>query len=58
LSNKRDTAEYLGAGIGNDSPPVTPESSMASENEEWAWMIAEDPAFYLSKSGRAETTGG
>jgi hypothetical protein len=58
LSNKRDTAEYPGAGIGNDSPPVTSESSMASENEEWAWMIAEDPAFYLSKSGRAETTGG
>jgi hypothetical protein len=54
LSNKRDTAEYLGSGIGNES---SSESSPASENEEWAWMVAEDPAFYLSRSGRAETTG-
>ena len=56
---KRDITEHLGNGIGNDSPPSTPESSQASESEEWTWMVAEDPAFYLTKSGRApENTGG
>jgi hypothetical protein len=51
LRIKRDITEHLGNGIGNDSPPSTPESSQASESEEWTWMVAEDPAFYLSKSG-------
>lgn len=54
---KRDTTEHLGHGIGNDGPPITPESSRASETEEWTWMVAEDPAFYLSKPGRTESTG-
>ena len=52
-----DTAEHLGRSIGKDSPPITPETLRASENEEWAWMIAEDPAFYLSGPGKAENTG-
>ncbi|MBA3634918.1 MAG: hypothetical protein M3Q62_05885 [Actinomycetota bacterium] len=57
MRSKGDTAAHLGHGIGNDSPPITPVSSQASESEEWTWMVAEDPAFYLSKPGRAESTG-
>jgi hypothetical protein len=57
LSRKRDAAENLGRRIGNENPPLTPESSRVSENEEWAWMVDEDPTFYLSKTGRAEDTG-
>jgi hypothetical protein len=57
LRIKSDTIQHLGHGIGDDSPPITTESSRASETEEWHWMVAEDSAFYLSKPGRAESTG-
>jgi hypothetical protein len=57
LRHNMDAAEHLGRGIGNDSLPITPETSRASENEEWAWMVAEDPAFYLVGPGRVENTG-
>jgi hypothetical protein len=57
LSSKRDTTEYSRYGTGDS--PITPNSSRGTENEDWAWMVDEDPAFYLTKSGRApENTGG
>jgi len=51
-----DAAEHPVRGIGNDRPPITPETSRASDNDEWAWMVAEDPAFYLTGPGKAENT--
>ena len=56
--NRNATTEFLGRSIGNEHSPVTSESSRSTESEEWAWMVAEDPAFYLSTSGRAENAGG
>jgi hypothetical protein len=56
LTSKINTAEPQGQGIGNDSQSITSVGPPTSENEEWAWMIAEDPAFYLS-TGRAENKG-
>jgi hypothetical protein len=57
LKTKIDTAERAGHVVGNDSSPIIPETLPAFDNEEWTWMVAEDPAFYLS-TGRAENTGG
>jgi len=57
LSSKRDAAEHLGLTTGKDSQPRALEARKASENEEWAWMVDEDPAFYLAKPGRAKNTG-
>ena len=56
MKGKIETAIHNGHGVGNDSSTTTPETLPAPENEEWAWMVAEDPAFYLS-TGRAENTG-
>jgi len=56
LKGKIETAIHNGHGVGNDSSTTTPEILPAPENAEWAWMVAEDPAFYLS-TGRAENTG-
>ncbi|HET7269802.1 MAG TPA: hypothetical protein VFI90_01830 [Rubrobacter sp.] len=57
MRSKRDAVEYSKHGTGDS--PITPNSSRGPENEEWAWMVDEDPAFYLTKSGRAqENTGG
>ena len=56
MTSKINTAEPQGQGIGNDSQSITSVGPPTSENEEWAWMIAEDPAFYLS-TGRAENKG-
>jgi len=55
LKGKIESAIHTGHGVGNDSSTTTPETPPAPENEEWAWMVAEDPAFYLS-TGRAENT--
>ncbi len=35
-----------------------PGSSRTTENEEWAWMVAEDPVFYLSKPVELEDVCG
>ncbi|HJQ28000.1 MAG TPA: hypothetical protein VJ827_01570 [Rubrobacter sp.] len=57
MRSNRDAVEYSRHGTGD--PQITPNSSPGPENEEWAWMVDEDPAFYLTKSGRApENTGG
>jgi hypothetical protein len=59
LRHTNAATEFPGRSIGKDDSPVTPDSSRTTENEEWAWMVAEDPAFYLSKPGRAaESQGG
>ena len=52
-----ETTAFPGRRIGEDKSPVTAEPSRTSDSEEWAWMVDEDPAFYLSKSGCVETAG-
>lgn len=56
MKSKIETAIHTRHGVGNDSSTTTLETSPASDYEEWAWMVAEDPAFYLS-TWRAENTG-
>jgi hypothetical protein len=58
LNRKNATTESLGRSTGTEHPSIAPSSTRASDSEEWAWMVDEDPAFYLSQSGRAENTGG
>lgn len=58
MNRKNATTESLARSIGNEHPPIAPEPTYVSESEEWAWMVDEDPAFYLSQQGRAENTGG
>ena len=56
MKSKIETAVHTGQGVGNDSSTTTPETRLAFDHEEWAWMVAEDPAFYLA-TGRAENSG-
>jgi hypothetical protein len=56
LKSKMETAIHPGHGVGNDSSTTTPETRPAFDHEEWDWMVAEDPAFYLA-TGRAENAG-
>jgi hypothetical protein len=49
-----ETAEFAGRNIAKDEPPVTSEPLGISDSEDWAWMVDDDPAFYLSKSGNVE----
>ncbi len=51
--SKRDNARSIASSAGSGGPPTAPEPSRAAENEEWAWMVAEDPAFYLEEAGPA-----
>ncbi len=54
---KRGNARSAAPGTGG--PPAAPEPSRGAENEEWAWMVDEDPAFYLEETGPApEKRGG
>jgi hypothetical protein len=50
--SKRNNARPIAPGTGS-GPPVNPEPSHAAESEEWAWMVDEDPAFYLEETRRA-----
>ena len=52
--NKSETTEFAGRAIGKGEPSAAPEPLRAVENEDWAWMVDEDPAFYLSKPGSVE----
>lgn len=46
---KRESVEATSTAPGS---PVAPESARrGSENEEWAWMVDEDPVFYLNEAG-------
>ncbi len=38
-------------------PAVAKEPSKAAENEEWAWMVDEDPAFYLEEAAPGKRAG-
>jgi hypothetical protein len=49
-----ETAEFAGRNIAKYEPPVTSEPLRISDSEEWAWMVDEAPAFYLSKPGNVE----
>lgn len=51
--SKRDNARPIAPGTGSGGPPANPEPSRAAESEEWAWMVDEDPAFYLEEAGPA-----
>ena len=57
--SKRDNARSIASGTRSGGTPAAPEPSRAVESEEWAWMIDEDPAFYLAEPGPApEKRGG
>ena len=59
MRSKRNAVEYSRHNNSAGDSAITPESSRVSENEEWAWMVDEDPAFYLTKSERVpENRGG
>jgi hypothetical protein len=51
--SKRDNARSIVPGTGSGGPPANPESSRAVEYDKWAWMVDEDPAFYLEEPGPA-----
>jgi hypothetical protein len=54
LRHTSETAEFAGRNIAKNEPPVASEPLRTSDSEEWAWMVDEDPAFYLSKPGDME----
>ena len=54
----RDNARSVVSGAGAGAQPAAPEPSRATEYEEWAWMVDEDPAFYLEETGAPEKRGG
>jgi hypothetical protein len=49
--SKRDNARAIASSAGSGGPPAAPEPSRVAESEEWAWMVDEDPAFYLAEAG-------
>ena len=51
--SERGSSRAIAPGTGSGGPPVNPEPSHVAESEEWAWMVDEDPAFYLEETGRA-----
>jgi hypothetical protein len=55
--SKRDKARPIAPGTGSGGPPVNPEPSHAAESEEWAWMVDEDPAFYLEEAAPDKRAG-
>jgi hypothetical protein len=57
LRHKNQTTEFARRRIGEGEPSVAPEPLRAADCEEWAWMVDEDPAFYLSKPGGVEAAG-
>ncbi len=55
--DKKDNARSVASGTRPATGPL--ESSRGTESEEWAWMVDEDPAFYLEEAGPApEKRGG
>jgi hypothetical protein len=57
LRHTGETTEFVRRTLGKDESSVAPEPTRATESEEWAWMVGEDPAFYLSKPGGVEAAG-
>jgi hypothetical protein len=54
VRHKNETTEFARRSVRKDEPSVAPEPSRAADNQEWAWMVDEDPAFYLSGTGGVE----
>ena len=44
---ERDDTRSGGTGTGG---PAASEPGRAAESEEWAWMVDEDPAFYIEEA--------
>ena len=57
MRHTSEPTELLRRSVGKVESPVTPKPVRASDSEEWAWMVDEDPVFYLKKPGGAETGG-
>lgn len=53
MRHKNETTDFARHAGRKDEPSAAPEPSRAVDNEEWDWMVDEDPAFYLSKSEAA-----
>jgi hypothetical protein len=56
LRHTSETTEFARRTIGKDDATVAPEPLRIADSEEWAWMVDEDPAFYLSP-GSVEAAG-
>lgn len=56
--SKWDDTRPGAPGAKAGGKPDTPDLSRAAENEEWAWMVDEDPAFYLEEAAQPERRGG
>lgn len=57
MSKRENAKKSVAPGVAG--PPVAPEPARVPESEEWAWMVDEDPAFYLQETGPApEKRGG
>ena len=54
MRHKNETTELARRAVGKDESSGAPEPLRAAESEDWAWMVDEDPAFYLSKPGSVE----
>ncbi len=48
MRHNNETTEFARHNVRKDEASVAPEPLRAADNEEWAWMVDEDPAFYLS----------
>ncbi len=46
---KREAAKHA-AEVAGVRPAAAEPTTRPTENEEWAWMVDEDPAFYLEES--------
>ena len=57
MKHTGESTEFARRRIDEDKSPTTAEPLRATQNEEWAWMVDEDPAFYLSKAGGVEAAG-
>ncbi len=55
--SKRDNSKSIAPGTGSGGPPAVPKPSRAAESEEWAWMVDEDPAFYLEEAAPDKRAG-
>lgn len=53
MRSTRDAAEYLRHLTSAGDVQITPE-----RNQEWLWMVAEDPAFYLANSAISRENAG
>lgn len=48
-----ETIDIPARRTGEDTPSIASKPSRTPDGEEWAWMVDEDPAFYLSEAASA-----